>query len=159
MGNFLEQLVAEWYEFRGYFIRRNVKVGKRPNGGYDSEFDIVAFNPISRHLVHVEPSMDCDSWTTREKRFRAKFDAGQKHIPGIFDGFSNLPDIEHLAIFVYGSTKNHTLIGNGRIVPIKILMDDIHASLANLEIRNAAVPEHFTILWSLQFAANFWTLN
>jgi hypothetical protein len=27
--NFLEQLVAEWYEYDGYFIRRNVKVGKR----------------------------------------------------------------------------------------------------------------------------------
>jgi hypothetical protein len=26
--NHLEDLVAEWYEFRGYFVRRNVQVGK-----------------------------------------------------------------------------------------------------------------------------------
>ena len=25
--NFLEQLVAEWYEYQGYFVRRNVMVG------------------------------------------------------------------------------------------------------------------------------------
>ena len=30
MVNFLEQMVAEWYEFRGYFVRRNVRVGPRP---------------------------------------------------------------------------------------------------------------------------------
>ena len=44
-GNHLESLVAEWYEFRGYFVRRNVPVGKRPKGGYDCELDIVAFHP------------------------------------------------------------------------------------------------------------------
>ena len=27
-GNYLEQLVAEWYEYQGYFVRRNVLVGK-----------------------------------------------------------------------------------------------------------------------------------
>lgn len=43
--NFLEQLVAEWYEYRGYFVRRNVLVGRRSQGGQDGELDIVAFNP------------------------------------------------------------------------------------------------------------------
>lgn len=32
-ANHLEQLVAEWYEFEGYFVRRNVMVGRRPSGG------------------------------------------------------------------------------------------------------------------------------
>lgn len=31
--NHLGQLVSEWYEFHGYFVRRNVAVGKRPIGG------------------------------------------------------------------------------------------------------------------------------
>lgn len=31
--NYLESLVAEWLEYRGYFVRRNVKVGKRQKGG------------------------------------------------------------------------------------------------------------------------------
>ena len=67
-SNYLEQLLAEWYEFRAYFVRRNVLVGKRARGGYDCELDIVAFNPVTKHLVHLEPSMDTYSWDRREER-------------------------------------------------------------------------------------------
>jgi hypothetical protein len=59
--NYLEQLLAEWYEFPGYFLRRNVLVGKRKKGGYDCELDIVGFDPVKRRLLHVEPSMDAAS--------------------------------------------------------------------------------------------------
>src|SRR5690349_2182454 len=45
MFNFLEQLVAEWYEFQGYFVRRNVRVGPRAGGGHAGELDVVAFHP------------------------------------------------------------------------------------------------------------------
>ena len=34
-SNFLEELVAEWYEYKGYFVRRNVRVGPRAKGGYE----------------------------------------------------------------------------------------------------------------------------
>lgn len=61
MVNFLEQLVAEWYEFRGYFVRRNVRVGPLVKGGHESELDVVAFHPEKKRLVHVEPSMDAHS--------------------------------------------------------------------------------------------------
>src|SRR5437016_5364675 len=47
--NFLEQLVAEWYEYQGYFIRRNVRVGKLAAGGYECELDVVAFHPQTKH--------------------------------------------------------------------------------------------------------------
>lgn len=94
MPNFLEQTVAEWYDFRGYFVRRNVNVGLRPAGGYESELDVVAFDPISNHLVHIEASMDADSWKTREVRFKKKFDAGRKHVPTLFKGFGDLPEID-----------------------------------------------------------------
>ena len=41
--NFLEKLVAEWYQYRGYFVKGNVKFGPREQGGYKSEMDVVAF--------------------------------------------------------------------------------------------------------------------
>ena len=34
--NHLEQLTAEWYEFRGYFVRRNVQVGRRLKEGLNN---------------------------------------------------------------------------------------------------------------------------
>lgn len=54
--NFLEQLVAEWYEYRGFFVRRNVNVGKRTAGGHEGELDVVAFHPVEKLLVQIETS-------------------------------------------------------------------------------------------------------
>ena len=53
-GNHLEELVAECYQLQGYFVRRNVQVGKRLQGGYECELDVVAFHPGLQKLVHVE---------------------------------------------------------------------------------------------------------
>ena len=64
---FREKLVAEWYEYNGYFIRRNVLVGKRQAGGHECELDIVGFHPGTKHLVHIEPSMDASKWEHSEK--------------------------------------------------------------------------------------------
>lgn len=89
-SNHLEQLIAEWYEYQGYFVRRNILVGKRAKGGYECELDIVAFHPLTKHLVHIEPSLDANSWAVREARFKRKFDAGRKYIPGLFDGLVSL---------------------------------------------------------------------
>ena len=42
-GNFLEQLISEWYEYQNYFVKRNERVDKREKGGYGGELDIIAF--------------------------------------------------------------------------------------------------------------------
>jgi hypothetical protein len=92
MINFLEQVVSEWYEFRGYFVRRNVRVGPRTKGGHESELDIVASHPEKKHLVHIEPSSDAASWEARELKYKKKFDAGKKYIPALFAGLDLPPD-------------------------------------------------------------------
>ena len=56
--NFLEKLAAEWYEYKGYFVRTNVRFGKRPKGGYIGEMDVVAYNPEKQDFVHIETSTD-----------------------------------------------------------------------------------------------------
>ena len=108
--NFLEQLVAEWYEFQGYFIRRNIWVGKRAKGGYECELDIVAFHPGKKHLVQIEPSMDASSWAERERRFKKKFVAGKKYIPDLFEDLDIPEKIEQIALLVFASKQNHQTI-------------------------------------------------
>jgi hypothetical protein len=161
MPNFLEQLVAEWYEFRGYFVRRNVMVGPRLNGGYESELDIVAFNPETGHLVHIEPSMDAHSWDRREQRYAAKFAAGRKYIPSLFAGLK-LPEPEQIALLVFAGGQQHPKIGGGEVMLIQDLMHQIRCNpdwgLATRSVSNRAVPEQYVILRSLQFAANYWKL-
>jgi hypothetical protein len=156
MPNFLEQLVAEWYEFRGYFVRRNVNVGKRLKGGFESELDVIAFHPEQRRLVHIEPSMDCYSWEQREKRFSAKFAAGQKYIPSLFQGFTTLPKIEPIALFVYAAEEGREFVGGGKVQHIKEFMKEIRSAVADMPVRNKAIPEQYVILRGLQFAINFW---
>jgi hypothetical protein len=47
-NNFLEELVAEWYEFKGYFVRRSIRVGRRNGGGHEGELDVVGFQPAKQ---------------------------------------------------------------------------------------------------------------
>lgn len=159
MSNFLETLVAEWFEFSGYFVRRNVFVGPRPNGGHECEFDVVAYHPGKRRLVHIEPSMDSDSWTRREERYTKKFEAGRRHIPGLFAGMDLPEDIEQVALLVYGSTANRRTLGGGRLVPMAEFMAEIRATLAGRAIERAAVPEVFPTIRALQFAAHYWNVT
>jgi hypothetical protein len=154
-ANYLEQLLAEWYQFSGYFVRQNVLVGRRPNGGYECELDVVAFHPKTKHVVHVEPSMDCHKWSKREARFRKKFAAGRKYIPTIFEGLDVPPQIEQIAVLVYASKVKHQTIGGASICLIEELLAEIIASIRKRNLNTAAIPEHFTILRTLQFVAKY----
>ena len=64
--NHLEQLISEWLEFKGFFVRRNVKVGKLQHGGHAGELDVVAYHPDTKCVLHIEPSIDSYDWAKRE---------------------------------------------------------------------------------------------
>jgi hypothetical protein len=154
-NNFLEQLVAEWYEYRGYFVRRNVAVGKRRKGGYECELDIVAFNPAIPDLVHIEPSLDAESWQTRERRFHGKFEAGRKYIPGLFPGFKLPREIEQIAVLALASKVNHPILGGGKVLLVSDLMREILEDLSDRKIAANSVPEHHVLLRTLQFVVEY----
>ncbi len=152
--NHLEQLIAEWYEYQGYFVRRNVFVGKRAKGGYECELDIVAFHPEKRKLIHIEPSLDADSWPNREKRYKKKFQAGKKYIPKLFKGIAIPDKIEQHAVFLYASKANHTKLAGGEIVLVKEVLQDIVNAMKET-IGHKAVPEQFPLLRTIQFVTEF----
>lgn len=155
-SNHLEDLVAEWYLFNGFFVRRNVLVGKRPRGGYECELDVVAFHPKHRLLVHVEPSLDGDSWADREARYLKKFEAGRKHIPDLFIGMEPLPEIEHIALFVSGSRKTRREIAGGRVLLINDFLAEIMRALQKTSFLYSSVPEHLPNLRTLQLVSSYW---
>ena len=153
--NHLEQLVSEWYEYNGYFVRRNVLVGKRAKGGYDCELDVVAFNTQTKHLVHLEPSLDADSWERREERFAKKFDAGRRHIPELFSGI-DIPDvIDQYALFLFASKVNHEEVGGGRVALVAELYQEIVRGLRGRKVAKDAVPEQFPLLRTVQQCLEF----
>ncbi len=150
--NHLEQLTAEWYEFRGYFVRRNVQVGKRLKGGYECELDVVAFCPQRKHLVHIEPSMDAHTWDKREERYKKKFAAGLQYIPSLFEGLNLPTDIEQIALLGFGSNSNKKTLAGGRIMTPSDLLAEITEEISNKRINRAAIPEQFALLRTIQFA-------
>lgn len=152
--NYLEQLVAEWYEFRGYYVRRNVLVGRRAKGGHDCELDVVAFKPDTQHLVHIEPSMDASNWRVREERFAKKFEAGRKYIPSLFKGLVLPGEIEQFALLGFASNKTYKTIGSGKIILIPHLLTEIFAQLRPTSLASSAVPEQFPILRTLQLVSD-----
>lgn len=153
--NFLEQLVAEWYEYQGYFIRRNVWVGKRPKGGYECELDIVAFHPGKNHLVQIEPSMDAASWAERERRYKKKFEAGRKYIPELFKGLEIPTSIEQIALLVFASKQNQETLAGGKLILANELLAEIFSDLKSRSIYSQTIPEQFPILRALQFVAQY----
>ena len=155
-GNHLESLVAEWYEFRGYFIRRNVHVGKRPEGGHEAELDVVGFHPGERSLVQIEPSLDTSSWAKREARYSKKFEAGRKYIPELFPNMAVPKEIDQIALFVHGGGKSRERIAGGRVVFIRAFMEEIRADIRHRKVGRSAIPEGFPLLRTLQFAEQYW---
>lgn len=157
MANFLEQLTAEWLEFNGFFVRRNLLVGKRERGGYECELDIVAFDPSTSKVLHVEPSTDASAWSEREKRYEKKFVAGRTHIAGLFPTFAIDPTaIDQVALLVFASPGTDRRLAGGRIVHVGSFMRKIRESLKKRPVASQAVPEQFGLLRSLQFAAQYW---
>jgi hypothetical protein len=152
-SNHLEQLVAEWYEFRGYFVRRNVRVGRRGAGGYECELDIVAFHPGTNHLIHIEPSTDADSIEKRQKRYAKKFEAGRKHIPSLFAGFTLPGEIEQIGLFLYGGRQ--TEIAGGKLMLVSQLIPEILDYLKDHHLSSRAVPESFPLLRTLQLVSEY----
>lgn len=144
-NNYLEDLVAEWYQFQGYFVRRNVRVGRRGSGGYECELDVVAYNPEKRHLVHIEPTMDGDSWEKRERRYAKKFEAGRKYIPELFRGTELPEQPQQIMLIGYGRNSKARTCAGGSIMTIGELLQQICTIIKTRRVATEAIPESFPL--------------
>jgi len=145
-NNFLEQLVAEWYEYQGFLVKRNVRVGRRSMGGHEGELNVVGFHPCAGRLVHAEASMDAERWDERERRFTKKFEACRKYAPQLFGQLATKLPLEQVAVLGYGGRSVRTQLGGGRLVFVRDLLAEIFRALTPMRIASSAMPEHFPIL-------------
>lgn len=154
MANHLEQLTAEWLEHCGYFVRQSVLVGPRERGGFEGELDIVALNPSTKHLLHVECSLDADPWAKREQRFSAKFERGRKYVPSIFAGLDIPSSVDQVALLQFGGGER-TELGGARLIWVADFVADMMATLKSRRPDKAAIPSTLPLLRTLQLAAHF----
>lgn len=153
--NFLEQLVSEWYSYRGYYVRTNVKVGKREAGGYEGELDVVAFHPETKEIVHVETSMGAPSWDERRGEFARKFELGRRYIPELFSFTKQRPT--QVAVFGFPrTTRDRQLLGEDvQVYLMPQLIGEIAEELSQTTVETGAIPETFRLLRAMQFALDY----
>ncbi|EKO3506826.1 hypothetical protein LCL63_000001 [Vibrio fluvialis] len=151
----LENLIIEYYDWKGYLIKRNIKVGRLSHGGWEMELDVIAFNPHTNHLVHLEPSIDAHSWAKREERFKKKFASAKKYIfSEVFTWLDESTEIEQIAVLI-SHPKDRDFLAGGRIISIDELVAEIRQQVIERGIvAKAAIPEQYPLLRTLQLSHN-----
>jgi hypothetical protein len=67
-----------------------------------------------------------------------------------------LPEVEHVALFVFGSARQHPQVGGGRVLMIREFMEQIRLGIKDRSVSKSAIPEQYMILRTLLYAAEYW---
>ncbi len=151
--NHLETLIRQFYEWQGYFVRGNVKVGRLPHGGWEGELDVLAYHPVSKHLLHIEASIDALSWDEKEKKFKKKFECGQKYIYEVFPWLDKTSSkFEQVAILV---SSGRDKVGGARVESIDQFMSRVKKEIEGKGVMaQNAIPEQYGLLRTIQMVVN-----
>ena len=151
----LEDLIAEYYDWQGYLVKKNIKVGRLSHGGWEMELDVVALDPHTGCLVHIEPSIDAHAWRVREERFTKKFRAGRTYIlKEVFTWLKPESQIEQIAVLI-SHPKNRDTLAGARIMSIDELLLEIKGAIRTRGIvAKNAIPEQYPLLRTLQLSEN-----
>jgi len=153
MASHLESLIHEYLEWRGYIVRRNLRIGRRARGGWEMEIDLVGYHPSTKDLVHYEPSLDADSWEKRELRFRKKFDSARKYLfTEVFPWLDPSTPLRQIAV-VTGNPSDKRQLGGGELLSVDELMAEVRKSvIAAGPLGRNAIPETYPLLRTLQLS-------
>lgn len=150
--NHLEQLVAEWLQYKGYFVRVSIPVGPRQNGGFEGELDVVGFNLKTKHLIHIECSLDALKEEERETRFAAKFERGRRFISSVFLGIQ-LPKLDQALVLQFSSGRVRK-IGGVRLVTVRDFVHEMVDGLKGTSPASKAVSANLPLLRTVQLATH-----
>ncbi len=153
-ANYLVQLAAEWYELQGFMVRRNISVAGPGKTG-SVVLDVVAYKPEAGEIVHLEASMDSDSWQKRDKRFRAKFKAGQAYCDSLAAHMKKTPQISRCALLVYAKSARRQSLGGGKLLLMPQFLYEITQALSQRRVEKQIVPEHLPLMRTLQFVTEY----
>jgi len=157
--NFLEELAAEWYEYNGHFVRKNIKFGGpagKSSGGHTGEIDIAAFEPKTSTLTHIETSADAYTQEARRIRFVKKFTTASAHYVDLF-GFP-IKEVKRVVIvgFSTNQQKFDWRLADGSRIEIKDIPSfilEISSRLGKLDPVAKAIPESLPLLRAIQHTA------
>ena len=145
--NFLEQLVAEWYEFLGFFVRTNAR-GPTPSAGGFTELDVLVLKATEKELIHIETSGSAESWESLKKRTIKKFRYSQKD----YEKLSGIKGVRVLKQAIMGLSYNprwsdEELREEGiKVIPNQRFINEVCNGILERVPRGRIVPDSFPIL-------------
>ena len=151
--NHLEKLTRQYYDWKGYLVKGNVKVCRLSHGVLYGELDIVAYHPQTDHLVHIEPSLDAHSWKKREERFEKKFRFGREYIyKDVFPWLSPDTPLDQIAMLI---TSSRSELCGAAVISIDEFMKKIkdENQVKGIMAKNA-ITEEYDLLRTIQMAIN-----
>lgn len=110
------------------------------------ELDVIAFDPHTGHLIHLEPSIDAYSWATREERFTKKFTSARKYILSeVFTWLDSNIEIEQVAVLI-SHPKDRDFLAGAKIISIDELLAEIREKVVACGIvAKNAIPEQYPL--------------
>ncbi len=166
--NFLEELIYEYLDFKGCFVKRNIKLRKRKKGGFDREIDILALDTRNCIVYHIETSFATNkSWDQTIEDFkRKKFDIKKKEYAQLVGLKTNKIQIIKVAILLnvpkqkeernrFKKETKSILYSVEEI--IKEIKEYITSCFENP--LKEAIPEKYPLLRTIQFIHHFTESN
>jgi len=153
--NFLEQLVAEWYQYLGYLVRSNIVFGWGRTGGYEGEIDVVALHRQSAEFLHIETSGAACSWREHRGTFARKFQNAAQHYDELFP--FETPPVQKVAIFEFSDRPRATPnFGDIEVVSVKNFIWNICQRLRGQSPKNHIYTSKFWLTSGDSIRASLW---
>ncbi|WP_297453939.1 hypothetical protein [Persephonella sp.] len=164
--NFLEELIYEYLDFKGCFVKRNIKLRKREKGGFDREIDILALDTRNCIVYHIETSFATNkSWDQTIENFkRKKFDIKKKEYAQLVGLEAHEIQIVKVAILlnVPKQKEKRDLFEKetkSKLYSIKEIMEEIKSPITSKDPLKEAIPEKYPLLRTIQFIHHFTESN
>ena len=163
-----EELVAEWLDLEGYFVKMQIPAGSAGSGGrYAPDIVGVRFENDELEILHVEVGMSFDKWEKAEKRLKKKFsrEIEESITNYVLEklGLSKNTKINYrrLVVSLHHSKEALKKIEEENLAEIMFIQDVIDEILTGIEtgkyhsyeskIKNPTLPNH---LWLAKMLEN-----
>lgn len=148
----LEVLVAEYLDWQGFLVKRNVKVGRLAHGGWEGELDVVGYKPDEQRIIHYELSLDASPWSVREARYEKKMKAGREHVrKTLFPWLPPTVNLEQIAAFPTIGTR--TMVAGAKLITVDALVQEVVTAISKQgRAASNAISEYYPLLRAIQLA-------
>ena len=154
--NFREQLIAEWYELRGYFVRTNEKwPNRRRNEG---DMDVLALCPETRNLIHIEIASSEGKKGQWVRKTKEKFNSDDSFYMENF----HVDSVKRVAIVGSGWAANDAAVKelkdhNITLQSLGQIYEEIGKKITDdwWPERDKSIPETLPILKGIQYALRY----